>query len=84
MIAHYPGNMDCGGKVRGQETASGSARERLPIPEGKRRRCSEAKGNNRLIEKLNKIWTYTEIPRRRECSNVDIVGVLKACWGESL
>lgn len=46
MIAHYPGNMDCGGKVRGQETASGSAWERLPIPEGKRRRRSEAKGNN--------------------------------------
>lgn len=54
-----------------------------PRPGGKRRRRSEAEGNNRLIEKLNKIWNYTEIPRRRECSNVDTAGELKACRGES-
>lgn len=35
MIAHYPGNMDSGEKVTGQETASGSVSEGLPILERK-------------------------------------------------
>ncbi len=86
MITHYPGNMDSGGKVRGQETASGSAWERLPNPEGKSRLRSEAKGNNWPID-WSKSWVKSgstlRCPKRWVCSNVVTVEELNAWLGES-
>lgn len=78
MIAHYPENMDSGGKVREQETASGSVWEHLPAGGEADVTLKGLQLRETKLKKLSLIWNWLKR------SDVVTVGLLNAPWGESV